>query len=113
MITFIATMPLVYKYTLDVHIHALGGGEEFAVGDMGPGQNNKWHNRAISLTQSRMVVVAQSGRSPARGGGKFAAARSLRLGFRRGSRRWRSMCGHGSYTGGLGKRLGGLVSGGS
>jgi hypothetical protein len=108
MISFIATMPLVYKYTLDVHIHALGGGGEFAASDMGPGQNNKWHNRAIGLTQSRMVVVAQSGRSPASGGGEPAAAR-----FRRGSRRWRSMCGHGSYTKGLGRRLGGLVSGGS
>jgi hypothetical protein len=50
MISFIATMPLVYKYTLDVHIHALGGGGEFAASDMGPGQNNKWHNRAIGLT---------------------------------------------------------------
>jgi hypothetical protein len=81
MISFIATMPLVYKYTLDVHIHALGGGGEFAASDMGPGQNNKWHNRAIGLTQSRMVVVAQSGRSPASGGGEFAAVASpLQLG---------------------------------
>jgi hypothetical protein len=42
---------------------------------MGPEQINKWRGRAIDLTSSGLVVVVQSGMSPASGSGEAAVAR--------------------------------------
>jgi hypothetical protein len=99
-ITFIATEPLVYKYAPGLHTYALAAVGEFTGGEVGPEQVNKWHGCAIALTPSRLVVVARSERSPVSSDGEAAAACPRSPGFRWGSMRWRSMRGHGSFTGG-------------
>jgi hypothetical protein len=50
----------------------------------------------IGLTTHRLMVVARPEMAPASGGSEVAAARPLRLGFRRSSGRRRSMRDHGS-----------------
>jgi hypothetical protein len=50
----------------------------------------------IGLTTRRLMAVSRPEMTPASSGGEDAAARPLRLGFRRDSGRGSSMRGHGS-----------------